>query len=112
MLQVTYDLLQGHLRFLFCSPQRSPRLDRCPAQTATAGRAACIHPFLCARLTAARTGKVVEQGQLTFGLLTESTHLRVHCFVLFYFKIRKFIYVYFQYLKTGAKKIYNTNQWV
>lgn len=30
MLRVTHDLLQGHLRFLICTPRRSPRLDWCP----------------------------------------------------------------------------------
>lgn len=58
---LAHDLLQGHLRFLLCSPRRSPRLDRCPAQVAAAGRAACVHPFLRPELTAAGTDKVVPQ---------------------------------------------------
>lgn len=58
-----------------CTPQRSPRLNWCPATTV---RAACIHPFLCTQLTAAGTDKVVQQGELTFGLLTEKTW----CFAL------------------------------
>lgn len=70
MLRVTYDLLQSHPRFLLCfTPQRSARLDWCPAQTVTAGRAACIHPFLCTRLTA----QGCSEGEFISGFLMEKT---------------------------------------
>lgn len=58
MLLVTYDLLQGHPRFPI--PHLS-EITQIRAMSATAGRAACIYLFLCSRLTAAGTGKVVQQ---------------------------------------------------
>lgn len=62
ILQITFDLVQSHLRLLRrFTPQRSARLDWCPAQTVTTTWAACIHPFLCSPPTADAAGKVVQK---------------------------------------------------
>lgn len=111
-------LLQGHLRFLICTPQRSHRLDWCPAQTATAGQAACIYPFLCSKLTDTGMDKVVQQGELTFGVLAEKKPSVLHfSYIIFsahhlrlLLKMMEIICLFCILKKKGAKKILGVNQ--
>lgn len=46
-----YDLLQGHIRSFPCPPKKISQIRLIPYSDVTSGQAACIHAFLCFKLS-------------------------------------------------------------